>query len=123
MKITEAKFILTELKTLDISIVAAKECGIPDSNIFVLNFRNETIPTDHQSWNALLEHGEQDWVEVGDLSIPAAYVSTSGTTGLPKAAIIPHSYLTSQGEIIEKLLPAKEDVSFKALTIHKEKAD
>jgi len=101
---------LTELKTLDTSIAAAKDCGIPDSNIFVLNFRNETIPTAYRSWNVLLEHGEQEWVPVEDESTPAAYVSTSGTTGLPKAAIIPHSYLTSQAAIIEKLLPAKKNV-------------
>ncbi|KAE9379826.1 acetyl-CoA synthetase-like protein [Stipitochalara longipes BDJ] len=112
LKITEARFILTEVKTLDISIAAAKDCGIPDTNIFVLNFRNETIPTAHRSWNVLLEYGEQDWVEVNDPSTSAAYVSTSGTTGLPKAAIIPHSYLTSQAAIIEKLLPAKKNISY-----------
>lgn len=112
VRIIAAKFILTELETLDISIAAAREFGIPDSNIFVLNFRNETIPTNHRSWNALLEHGDQDWIEVKDLSTPAAYVSTCETTGLPKAAIIPHSYLTSQAAIIEKQLLAKEGISY-----------
>jgi acyl-CoA synthetase (AMP-forming)/AMP-acid ligase II len=102
---------LTELKTLEISIAAAKECGIPDSNIFVLNFRGEDVPALYQSWNALLEHGEQDWVELDDPATPAAYISTSGTTGLTKAAIIPHSYLISQGAVIEKVLHSKEKVS------------
>jgi acyl-CoA synthetase (AMP-forming)/AMP-acid ligase II len=111
VKTTETKFILTGLKTLDISIEAAKEGGIPSSNIFVLNFQNEEVKAGYQSWAALLEHGEQDWVEVDDPSTPAAYVSTSGTTGLPKAAIIPHSYLTSQAAVIEKLLTAKQNVS------------
>jgi acyl-CoA synthetase (AMP-forming)/AMP-acid ligase II len=113
LKITAAKFILTELKTLETSLAAAKVCGIPDSNIFVLNFRNETIPMDYCSWSALLEYGEQDWVEVKDSSTPAAYVSTSGTTGRPKAAILPHSYLSSQAAIIERLMLAREHVSLK----------
>jgi acyl-CoA synthetase (AMP-forming)/AMP-acid ligase II len=102
---------LTELKTLDISIAAAKECGISDANIFVLNFRGETVPAGYRSWNALLEHGERDWVEVDDTATPAVYGSTSGTTGLPKAAVISHSYLTSQGAVIEKSLFKKEKVS------------
>lgn len=115
LRITKAKFILTELKMLEISLASAKDCGVPHSNIFVLNFRNEIIPAGHRSWNVLLEHRERDSVEVNDESIPAAYASTSGTTGLPKAAIIPHCYLTSQAAAISKLLLAKDNVSPKIL--------
>ncbi|PMD33508.1 acetyl-CoA synthetase-like protein [Hyaloscypha variabilis F] len=99
LKITEAKFTLTELKTLDNSVAAAKECDIPDANISPI-------------MELLLQHGEQDWVEVDDPSTPAAYVSTNETTGLPKSAIIPHSYLDSQAAIIEKLLPGKKNISY-----------
>jgi hypothetical protein len=65
----------------------------------------------------LLQHGEQDWVEVDDPSTPAAYVSTNEITGLPKSAIIPHSYLDSQAAIIEKLLPAKKNVSIQNFVV------
>ncbi|KAN0119194.1 acetyl-CoA synthetase-like protein [Hyaloscypha variabilis] len=99
LKITEAKFILTELKALDNSVAGAKECDIPDANISPI-------------MELLLQHGEQDWVEVDDPSTPAAYVSTNETMGLPKSAIIPHSYLDSQAAIIEKLLPAKKNISY-----------
>jgi acyl-coenzyme A synthetase/AMP-(fatty) acid ligase len=62
-----------------------------------LDYQNESIPEGHQSWKRLLSCGEKDWVQVEDPdNTPAAYVSTSGTSGLPKAAIIPHSYLVSQ---------------------------
>jgi acyl-CoA synthetase (AMP-forming)/AMP-acid ligase II len=109
LTITGAKFTLTEVKPLNISIEGAKESGISDPNIFVLNFRNESIPEGYRSWYRILEHGEQAWVEVDDPATPAAYVSTSETTGLPKAATIPHSYLTSQAAIIEKLSFKKEE--------------
>ena len=59
LKITEAKFILTELKTLDNSVAAAKECDIPDANMCVLNFRNETIHTAHQLWNSSFNMGNK----------------------------------------------------------------
>lgn len=101
---TGATFILTALKTLDISKVAAEECGIPPSRIFILDFHQESIPEDFQSWNSLLSHGEKDWLEVEDPdNTSAAYVSTSGTSGLPKAAIIPHSYFVSQGEFQDRI--------------------
>lgn len=87
-------------KLLDVALVAAESCGIPKSNIFLLNFYQEQIPEDHQSWSTLLDHGEQDWVSVVNPDdTTAAYFSTSGTSGLPKAAVIPHSYLVSQGEM------------------------
>jgi long-subunit acyl-CoA synthetase (AMP-forming) len=98
---TDAKFILTEPKALNVSIAAAKECQISDNKIFVLNFRNEVV-SGYQSWNTLLNFGEKGWVEVEEpLHTPAAYVSTSGTSGLPKAAVIPHSYLVSQAGLVE----------------------
>ena len=104
IRTTETKYLLAEPKVLDSTIAAAKECSIPHSNIFVLNFRGEEVPTGHQSWSELLNCGESDWVRVEDPDhTPAAYVSTSGTSGLPKAAIIPHSYLVSQGEYQERI--------------------
>lgn len=99
LHITQAKFLLTSIKTLNTAISAAKSCGIPLSKVFVLNLHNEEVPEDRQSWKQLLLCGEQNWEQVDDPdNTPAAYVSTSGTSGLPKAAVIPHSYLVSQAE-------------------------
>jgi long-subunit acyl-CoA synthetase (AMP-forming) len=104
VRITGAKYILTSSKTLDISIAAAEKCGIPLSKVFVLDFYNEAVSDGHQSWNTLLDHGEKDWVEVEDPNTtPAAYVSTSGTSGLPKAAVISHSYFMFQGEYQDRI--------------------
>ena len=112
LRITEAKFILTSPKTLETATIAAKECGIPQSKIFVLGFYGEAAPEGHQSWTRLLVCGEEDWVHVEDPdNTTAAYVSTSGTSGLPKAAIIPHSYFRFQGELQEKISSVRYKVA------------
>lgn len=65
-----------------------------------------------QSWDKLLACGELDWETVADPdNTPAAYVSTSGTSGLPKAAVIPHSYFVSQGEFQLKITSVRYKVS------------
>jgi long-subunit acyl-CoA synthetase (AMP-forming) len=111
LRITEAKFILTSLKTLNIATTAAKECGIPQSKIFVLGFHGEPVPEGHQSWTKLLLCGEKDWVQVEDPdNTPAAFVSTSGTSGLPKAAIISHSYFRFQGEFQDRISSVRHKV-------------
>jgi acyl-CoA synthetase (AMP-forming)/AMP-acid ligase II len=119
LRMTGAKFLLTEIKTLDIAVAASEEVSIPLSNVFILNYRGEDVPNQHQSWETLLSHGEKDWVEVEDPdNTTAAYVSTSGTSGLPKAAIIPHSYLVSQAEFQERKMAPKQKVSAAVLNLN-----
>ena len=101
---TKAKFVLTEVTTLEISVAAAKECGVPEENIFVLDFHGEGFPTSFKSWKVLLDCGQKDWVQVQDpKNTTAVYASTSGTSGLPKAAILTHAHLVSQGENIGRM--------------------
>ncbi|KAF8854356.1 4-coumarate-CoA ligase-like protein [Acephala macrosclerotiorum] len=111
VRITGAKILLTEQKTLPVTLEAAAECGISSSKIFVLNYQDESVPSPHQSWTTLLSHGEKDWVTITDSNTPAAFVSTSGTSGLPKAAVIPHSYLISQGNFQETMIRKNEKIS------------
>lgn len=112
MRITGAKCILVEPKALPAAVQAAAECKIPNSSVFVLNFRDEDVPGGYKSWKQLLDKGEKDWVKVEDPDDrPAAYVSTSGTSGLPKAAIITHSYFTSQAAFQESATPTTNKVN------------
>lgn len=108
---TGATFLLTEVSTLKVASAAANEVGIPKSNIFVLNYRGENFDSEVQSWSILLSHGENDWVHLKDPNAAAAYVSTSGTSGLSKAAIIPHSYMISQGQFQERKNSRWDEVS------------
>lgn len=112
LRITQAKFLLTSPKTLDIALAAADSCEIPLSRVFVLNFHGEEIPAGRQSWELLLSCGERDWERVENPDdTPAAYVSTSGTSGLPKAAVIPHSYFVSQAEFQLKTSAVRYKIS------------
>lgn len=100
-QITKTKFVLTSLKALDVVLDAAKSFGLSSSHIYVLDWRNKFVPCAHESWTRLLKYGESDWVIPVDANkTVAAYLSTSGTSGLPKIALIPHSYLVSQGETV-----------------------
>jgi long-subunit acyl-CoA synthetase (AMP-forming) len=95
--------VITHLATLTTAKTAADECRIPRSKIFVFNVRGEVVPDGHRSWTELLQHGDSDWTLVADThSTAAACISTSGTSGLPKAAILSHSYMVSQAEILSR---------------------
>lgn len=111
LRVTEAKYVITHLSTLAAATTAADECGITRSNIFVFNMRGEDVPEGYRSWTELLQHGESDWISIADPgNTAAAYVSTSGTSGLPKAAILSHSYMVSQAEILCRTLSTSRKV-------------
>ncbi len=73
--------------------------------MFVLNFAGDDIPHTLKSWTTLLRYGENAWIR--NVEEEAAYVSTSGTSGLPKAAVLGHGYLVSQGDILEKMVSSE----------------
>ena len=102
--ITNTKLILVEPGLLENVHQAAKECSIPQSMIFIWNAHGEDVPQSLESWNALLEYDERAWIcfesEEQSESTTAALMSTSGTTGLPKAAAVSHHAQISQNIVI-----------------------
>jgi len=59
------------------------------------------------SWTTLLEFGEREWVMGKDpLKTVVQYASTSGTSGLPKVALLTHEYHVSQAQILFDLREA-----------------
>ena len=100
MRTSETKFVITEPEMLEPVLAAAKDCKIAKSNILILNLLGQGIPESFQSWDTLLIHGEEDWVRFNHLATAktteAARLFSSGTTGLPKAAIISHYNLIAQ---------------------------
>lgn len=101
---------MTEVESLDVVRTAAKKCAIPDTHIYTISSKTETLDGSNkrhdgfQSWEVLCENGEEDWVSFNDEArakeTVAALGSTSGTTGLPKAAIQSHKHFVSQNSMI-----------------------
>ncbi len=101
--ITEAKFFISEPELLAPLLEATKDLGIPKTNLRIFNTQpNQSVPSEFLSWTDLLTHGEEDWVRLTSLQAskdtPAAYFTSSGTTGLPKATITSHRNLIAQHE-------------------------
>ena len=100
IRTAEVKYLITEPEMLQSILAAAKECDIPDANILIFNVNGQSIPRGFQSWEILLERGEEDWVRFDDLQTgketEAARLFSSGTTGLPKAAMVSHRNLVAE---------------------------
>jgi 4-coumarate--CoA ligase len=87
-------------------VEAATECEIEKERILIFDPIHARLPDGYQSWKSLLVHGEQDWVRFNDLekckSTTAALLFSSGTTGLPKAAMVSHYNLIAQHTLVHE---------------------
>lgn len=87
---TQAKFLISEPDLLSRSYVP-----LPADNIFVFETDDQLHDLPFRSWRHLLMFGECDWLKP-TRSTTAALLSTSGTSGLPKAAMVSHHSLIAQ---------------------------
>ena len=107
LKITNARFIISQNDCFTTIARAARECRIPRARIFILASPNERLPDGYLSYETLLGYGEEDWEKFGtdrtkaDNTI-AVLGATSGTTGLPKSAELSHQYVVAQSEMIQE---------------------
>lgn len=113
LRTSDTKFLIVEPELLDPILKAAKECNIPEKNIFMFDIHQP--PRDgFESWTALLKHGEHDWVRFDDeersKNTIAGRLYSSGTTGLPKAANISHYNLVAQHQGVFEDFPPLRDV-------------
>jgi 4-coumarate--CoA ligase len=86
LKLSEAKAIVTESKTLSNAIAAAEQVGIPKSHILIV----EASTPEFRCWNDMLEPDERIKLEQNDPNAVALLCFSSGTTGLPKAVMLSH---------------------------------
>ncbi|EXJ73638.1 uncharacterized protein A1O5_03400 [Cladophialophora psammophila CBS 110553] len=103
--ITKASFLISEPELLDSLLQAARDKGIPQANVRIFNTQpHQSVPEGFTSWTDLMQHGEGDWVRFDDLdtcaNATAARLTSSGTTGLPKATITSHQNLIAQHELL-----------------------
>jgi len=98
MKTSKATFLISEPEILPNALKASKQCGIPESKIWIFDPIRQEIPDGFKSWKVLMEQGEKDWVTFDDektaKNTTAARLFSSGTTGLPKACMLSRSTYT-----------------------------
>jgi acyl-CoA synthetase (AMP-forming)/AMP-acid ligase II len=105
----DTQFIITEPEMLPTVVNSAKQCHIPLSHIWIFNHHtSQAIPKGFQSWKELLRYGKSDWVRFDDEKFakgtPAALFHSSGTTGLPKSAVVSHRNLIAQHTLVYELV-------------------
>lgn len=115
---TRARFLITEYELLPV-VAQVGEYGVPACNVFALETKSHYVTKSYcNSVQELLNHGERDWVRFSSeeeaKNTTAALLSTSGTTGLPKAAMISHHSFVMQSIMLEdgKEKPYKVELSF-----------
>ena len=100
MRASHTKFVITEPEMLEAVLAATKECKLAKSRILIFDVLDQAIPEGFSSWRTLLSQGEEEWVRFNDIETAqkteAARLFSSGTTGLPKAAMISHHNLIAQ---------------------------
>lgn len=109
LRTARVKFVLCAPDLLGPLEKAAAEVGLPRERIVVFNPHGEKAPQGYLQWSDLLKHGEQDWVRFDDLETTkastAALLFSSGTTGLPKAAMVSHYNLIAQHTLVYEAPP------------------
>ena len=95
MRITNARLLMTDSDLLRKVTATAEHLGVPDSNVYLLDYFHQPASLgSHKPVHDLLEHGEKEWIRFDSAekakSTTAALLSTSGTTGFPKAAKYSH---------------------------------
>ncbi|KAK9427633.1 hypothetical protein V1505DRAFT_27730 [Lipomyces doorenjongii] len=108
-RVTDVRLVISMPECLEPVLKAADQLGFPRNNILVFEppkpQSQSVTPAGLRSWTELFLHGEQDWDRFDDgrtaQETIAVLMSTSGTTGLHKAAAVSHQALALNDSVIQ----------------------
>ncbi|KAK9238771.1 hypothetical protein V1525DRAFT_418218 [Lipomyces kononenkoae] len=108
-RVTDARLVICQRESLGPVLKAADQVGVARENILEFDLhtqrRQSATLAGIRSWTELFLHGERDWNTFDDDQTAqetiAVLMSTSGTTGLHKAAAISHQALTLNDSAIQ----------------------
>ncbi|KAI0412433.1 acetyl-CoA synthetase-like protein [Xylaria grammica] len=113
LRTANAKFIATHQASIDIAAEAARNAGIPQKHIFLLEGQVEGYTTIKDLIERGRRYGDTDPVPYTKIpqgkkngDICALLSFSSGTTGLPKAVMISHQNVIAQALQTEPITPA-----------------
>lgn len=119
VKVSRARYFISEPELLGPIEDAAAATGIPRSNILVFDVHGQKVPRGYHSWTTLLSHGEEDWIRFDDekraKNTTVTRLFSSGTTGLPKAVDHSHTNLIAQHILVFEKYAKPFEVSSKGI--------
>ena len=107
------RLVITAPELLPTVHAVTRDFDIPDAKVFVLS-EPQNAPEGAKSWRDLLQRGEDDWIRFDNERLaketPACMVTTSGTTGLPKLAVLSHYSWVAFNSVVDDPVPKPYEI-------------
>jgi 4-coumarate--CoA ligase len=102
IKLAPSDLVICSAETKDVSVKAAKECGVPSNRVLIIDPENVAL-REVQSGKNVLGTEMLDWqrftTREAAENTPVCLIYSSGTTGLPKGVPLSHRNMIAEATI------------------------